>query len=340
MAAHDLSPAPLAPAGPAPYPMANPGYGKRDAPGQPPSTSSDFALLPARERYIAGFIERLPEGASMSVKRLAKQLPLYGQQAIASALKALSVAGHLRRVRCVVSTGGEVRWVFRTYWSRTARDNEWWAGQATAAPEAASVAVPEALAAAPVPEPVRTPETIAVPTQRTPPPPPAPSTPLTPPAPPAPAEPPVSPAYQALTQLGRLDARLPLSADDCAYLAPLAAQWLARGVSTEYLVQALTAGLPAKVGSPRGFTRDRLLKKIPPAPPSEPSPADVATATTTEYAMLECTSCRVPGPADALPDGLCRPCREPVAPETVSGAEDERDVHALVDGLRGMLRNR
>ncbi|MFE6976372.1 MarR family transcriptional regulator [Streptomyces sp. NPDC057682] len=332
MAAHDDSPAPLAPAGPAPYPMATPGYGKRDAPDQHPSSPTDFALLPARERYIAGFIERLPEGASMSVKSLAKQLPLYGQQAIASALKALSVAGHLRRVRCVVSTGGEVRWVFRTYWSRTARDNEWWAGQvATTTPEAVPEAVPVAVpedAYAPESAPVREAEAVAVP---------APRRPI---APPAPQEPPVSPAYQALTQLGRLDARLPLSADDCAYLAPLAAQWLARGVSTEYLVQALTAGLPASVGSPRGFTRDRLLKKIPPAPPSEPSPADVATATATEYAMLECTSCRVPGPADALPDGLCRPCREPEAPETVSGAEGERDVHALVDGLRGMLRNR
>ncbi|MFD7864639.1 MarR family transcriptional regulator [Streptomyces sp. NPDC059783] len=327
MAAHDDSPAPLAPAGPAPYPMATPGYGKRDAPDQHPSSPTDFALLPARERYIAGFIERLPEGASMSVKSLAKQLPLYGQQAIASALKALSVAGHLRRVRCVVSTGGEVRWVFRTYWSRTARDNEWWAGQvATTTPEAVPEAVPVAVpddAYALESAPVREAEAVAVPTQRR------------PIAPPAPQEPPVSPAYQALTQLGRLDARLPLSADDCAYLAPLAAQWLERGVSTEYLVQALTAGLPASVGSPRGFTRDRLLKKIPPAQPSEPS-LDAVTA----YAMLECTSCRVPGPADALPDGLCRPCREPEAPETVSGAEDERDVHALVDGLRGMLRNR
>ncbi|QTA33875.1 hypothetical protein JHY03_40650 [Streptomyces sp. CA-256286] len=62
----------------------------------------------------------------MSVKQLAKQLPLYGQQAISSALTALSVAGHLRRVRCAVGAGDETRWVFRTFWSRTAHDNEWW----------------------------------------------------------------------------------------------------------------------------------------------------------------------------------------------------------------------
>ncbi|NEE23302.1 MarR family transcriptional regulator, partial [Streptomyces sp. SID7499] len=107
--------------------MAKPGYGKRSAPDQRPRTRDDFALLPTRERYVAGFVDHLPDGAAMSVKTLAKQLPLYGQQAISTSLTALSVAGHLRRVRCpVTGTGDETRWVFRTFWSRTARDNEWW----------------------------------------------------------------------------------------------------------------------------------------------------------------------------------------------------------------------
>ncbi|MFH9197257.1 MarR family transcriptional regulator [Streptomyces anulatus] len=106
--------------------MAKPGYGKRSAPDQRPHTPHDFALLPTRERYVAGFVDRLPEGAAMSVKTLAKQLPLYGQQAISTALTALSVAGHLRRVRCAVGQGETTRWAFRTFWSRTARDNEWW----------------------------------------------------------------------------------------------------------------------------------------------------------------------------------------------------------------------
>ncbi|WP_050497892.1 hypothetical protein [Streptomyces griseus] len=63
-------------------------------------------------------------------------MPLYGQQAIGTSLNSLSVAGHLRRVRSRLTTGtgtgapngkgGEVRWTFRTFWSRTARDNEWW----------------------------------------------------------------------------------------------------------------------------------------------------------------------------------------------------------------------
>ncbi|MFI6950778.1 hypothetical protein [Streptomyces sp. NPDC050422] len=163
MAAQHLSPALPAPAVAAPYPMAQPGYGKRSAPDQLPSRPDDFALLPLRERYIAGFIEHLPEGASMSVKCLAKQIPLYGQQAIASALTALSVAGYLRRVRCAIGVGDEVRWVFRTFWSRTARDNEWWANRLTpgvpqpvrvpvAVAEYAPAAVPPQRAA-PAPEP-------------------------------------------------------------------------------------------------------------------------------------------------------------------------------------------
>ena len=86
--------------------MAKPGYGKRTASDQHPRTLNDFILLPTRERYVAGFIDHLPETAAMSVKVLAQQLPLYGQQAIGSALRALSVAGHLRRVRCEVGAGG------------------------------------------------------------------------------------------------------------------------------------------------------------------------------------------------------------------------------------------
>ncbi|WP_369020698.1 MarR family transcriptional regulator [Streptomyces californicus] len=136
MATQHLSPVPSAPVISHAYPMAKPGYGKRNAPDQRPPARDDFALLPARERYVAGFIDRLAQGAAMSVKQLAKHLPLYGQQAIGTSLNSLSVAGHLRRVRSRLTTGtgtgapngkgGEVRWTFRTFWSRTARDNEWW----------------------------------------------------------------------------------------------------------------------------------------------------------------------------------------------------------------------
>ncbi|MGW1219820.1 MarR family transcriptional regulator, partial [Streptomyces californicus] len=105
MATQHLSPVPPAPVISHAYPMAKPGYGKRNAPDQRPPAREDFALLPARERYVAGFIDRLPQGAAMSVKQLAKHLPLYGQQAIGTSLNSLSVAGHLRRVRSRLTTG-------------------------------------------------------------------------------------------------------------------------------------------------------------------------------------------------------------------------------------------
>lgn len=268
--------------------MAKPGYGKRSAPNQLPRTRADFALLPARERYVAGFVDHLPEGAAMSVKQLAKQLPLYGQQAISSALTALSVAGHLRRVRCAVGAGDETRWVFRTFWSRTAHDNEWWNTYLTAenttqadssAPDAPApdIAppppwVPDEERPPPVhdePGTEQDPEPAPVPSQRT-----LEQAPDAQPVLPAPAPQPCeagpSPAYLALARLGHEDRRLPLSADDCAELEPQAAEWLARGVSVDYLISALTAGLPAQVDTPLGFVRRRLTDKIPPRIPHHP----------------------------------------------------------------------
>lgn len=328
MATKQPSPAVSTPALSRPYPMANPGYGKRSVQDQTPSRADDFALLPARERCIAGFIDHLPDGAAMDVKNLARQLPLYGQQAVGSALNALSVAGHLRRVRCLVGEGEQVRWVFRTFWSRTARDNEWWGSHLAAE---GREAVPTAVVPSPPPwVPVEEPAPVAapaVPQQRAP--------------QPTPAQDAPSPAYLALAQLGRTDARLALSAADCAVLEARAAEWLDRGVDSEYLTQALTAGLPAKVDSPVGFVRRRLYDKIPPfvslvvAPPA---PDGLAHRT-----MLECTKCGTPGRPEALPDGLCRPCHRPDSSEPVvlpAGGLAESDVRSHAGHVRELLRSR
>ncbi|WP_432105768.1 MarR family transcriptional regulator [Streptomyces sp. bgisy091] len=347
MATQHLSSASQAPACSRPYPMAHPGYGKRSAPDQQPRTVADFELLPVRERSIAAFIDRLPDGAAMDVKGLAKQLPLYGQQAVASALKALSVAGYLRRVRCLVGgEGGPVRWVFRTFWSRTARDNEWWAaliadtGDRTGTRAGARPGVPaqraaEAPVRAGVPESA---EAVVAP---------APGVPVLTASVPAPAVGP-SEAFLALARLGQRDARLGLSEADCAVLEPLAAEWLARGADAARLTQALTAGLPASVDSPVGFVRRRLADKMPPrlrAAAAVPEPREAPV----RRAMLECVKCGVPGRPEALPDGLCRPCRQPAAPVTGAstdagtataadaGAPADRDVKAYVAGLRELL---
>ncbi|MFF4738690.1 hypothetical protein ACFY2W_22830 [Streptomyces sp. NPDC001262] len=105
--------------------MARPGYGKRSVPDQGPRTARTFAHLPPREASVAAHIDRLPDGAAMDIKTLAKELAAYGQQAVASALKAISSAGHLRRVRERLD-GDRTQWVQRTYFSRTPRSDAWW----------------------------------------------------------------------------------------------------------------------------------------------------------------------------------------------------------------------
>ncbi|MGW1880877.1 hypothetical protein [Streptomyces sp. NPDC001970] len=122
MAAENNSPALPTPA----HPMAKPGYGKRTVPGQTPRGKGDFDHLPAREAEVAAYIDRLPEGAAIDIKTLARELPRYGQQAVTKALNALAAAGHLRRVREPLGEGLS-QWVFRTYFTRTARDSAWWA---------------------------------------------------------------------------------------------------------------------------------------------------------------------------------------------------------------------
>ncbi|MFD7720441.1 MarR family transcriptional regulator, partial [Streptomyces sp. NPDC059814] len=97
------------------------------------------------------------------------------------------------------------------------------------------------------------------------------------------------------------------------------------------------AGLPARVDSPVGFVRRRLHDKIPPALPTAPTPPPAGTPV--RRVMMECTECGTPGHPEALPDGLCHPCRHP-EPDTTDTQADpfaERDVNAHVAGLRGLL---
>ncbi|GAA3002348.1 hypothetical protein Sfulv_33910 [Streptomyces fulvorobeus] len=106
--------------------MTNPGYGKRSAPYERPRTENDFGHLLPRDASIAAFIDRLPEGSDISVKTLAKALP-YGQCAVRTSLNRLQDAGHLRRGSECVATEEVLLWVTRTFFSRTARDDAWWA---------------------------------------------------------------------------------------------------------------------------------------------------------------------------------------------------------------------
>ncbi|MFJ8981058.1 MarR family transcriptional regulator [Streptomyces sp. NPDC102282] len=328
-----------APAASRPSRTARSGYGKQSVPGQEQARRDDFAFLPERERYVAGYVDRLPDGAAMDIKSLAKDLPLYGQMAIGTALRALAVAGHLRRVRCRVAGEGQCRWVTLTYWSRAARDNAWWAAQlagGTAVPEQA----PEPFAV-PVVPPQRVAEvdTTALPAMN----PPQPPVPESGPdmGGPHPSEAP-SPAYLVLAELGRHENRLALSAADCAVLEPLAAAWFARGVGADYVTSALTAGLPERIGSPVGLVRRRLTDKMPPHLPAAPGRASGPPGVPVRGLLVECAECGRPGPAGALPDGLCRPChavlQKPESSDRTPPEEVERDVPALVAGLRNLMR--
>ncbi|MFF7637264.1 hypothetical protein ACFZB9_29555 [Kitasatospora sp. NPDC008050] len=81
--------------------------------------------MPEREAYLAAYIDRLPDGAAIDTKTLAREQPRYGQQAVRSALRKLADLGHLLRIREKAGEG-LTRWVSRTYFSRTPRPTAWW----------------------------------------------------------------------------------------------------------------------------------------------------------------------------------------------------------------------
>jgi len=278
-----LSPAFL-PAHALPHPMANPGYGKRNAPDQLPRTADDFAHLPPREAAIAAYIDRLPNGADISVKTLAKTLP-YGQCALRTALNNLQREGHLRRGREHLADSGSQHWITRTWFSRTARDDDWWAAFARGG-------VPRESQNRPAPTRSR--------------------------------------AYILLAALGRETPALSLSATACADLAPLLTEWFARGATDEQVLQSLTAGLPTPVHHPAALIRNRLTTKLPP----EPAP------TRRPLRVLECAKCGTPGHPEALPGGICGPCRGEAAPPRPSVPLTPSAVHTRAAEARVAMVDR
>lgn len=289
MAAANLSAALRAPA----HPMAKAGYGKRHAPDQAPPSAADFTGLEPREAAIAAYVDRLPEGAAIGYKVLAEELPDYGQQACRSALDRLTRAGHLRRVRVHVTVAdGQMRWVTRTYFSRTARDADWWAahvrfvrGMDAPGQPPAPAAASAATEAVEVPEPgVRAPR---------------------------------SEAYDVLAGLGRREPRLQLSEGDCVELEHLVGEWLARGVGREQLTQALTSGLPASVHSAGPLLRKRLETKMPPSPAPRPE-KDHPSEQIVDIVMV-CLFCDEDETTTTLDHGVCRDCHAEIARDEAMG---------------------
>ncbi|MFF2849595.1 hypothetical protein ACFVT5_25150 [Streptomyces sp. NPDC058001] len=300
------------------HPHASPGYGKREAPAQLPPSEQDFAHLPRREAEIAGYLDRLDEGSAIGYKALASVLDGYGQQACRTAIGNLTDHGHIRHVlEHLTAADGCMRWVTRTYWSRTARDDAWWAefvrdihgtdvtvrrrsGKATVPGprvEPADADTPQ------VPEPERESEA-DLPSKD-------------PSQPPSPSP---SPAYTALARLGRQDPRMTLSGAECAALEPLAAEWLERGASVDHLTRALTAGLPVPVQNPGAIARHRLEKKMPPK--QTPAAAEPQGERVTR-ALMVCPLCDEDERTVNLVRGICEDCRA----EFMSPERDVRPGH-------------
>lgn len=301
----ELSAALRAPA----HPSAKPGYGKRSAPGQRPRTASDFAHLRPREAALAAYIDRLPEGAAIGYKPLAANVADYGQQACAKALKFLSHEGHLRLVKEHLCTAdNSFRWVTRTYFSRTSRDDDWWKAYVDSL---RGIDLTELERRQRDTTSAETAETAQKPERQ--------------PEPAAPAAP--SAAYRTLARLGRTDPRMTLSATECAALESLAAQWLARGATADHLTRSLTTGLPHPLHSPGAIARTRLESKMPPEPYQAP-----------EYitrAVMVCMGCEQPENVVTLIKGMCLDCNEEMEAYDVA---EERGlvIDAIPDTFRAV----
>ncbi len=341
MACANLSPALPSPS----HPMANTGYGKRPAGDEDPHADPDFAHLLPRDAEIAVFVDHLDTGHAMGYKAIAAAHPRYGQQAVRVSLGRITAAGHLRWIREHITVeDNSMRWVTRTYWSRTRRSAEWWENfarerhgkdvtehyfpgltrveeeaDAEVVAEAEQVAA-EAAADIEREEPV--------------------------------AEQP-SAAYQALAEAGAVDGRMPLSDGDCRSLEPLAAQWLAHGASPQDITKALTDGLPPAVDNPGGLARNRLERKMPPKKAKIRQKAGRRAQVT--RVLMVCGLCDADERTTEITHGLCRECMAEIetegpvvfygaVPDTflpgpresggLEGADEVVDVTERVDALR------
>ncbi|MEV5430540.1 hypothetical protein [Streptomyces sp. NPDC052701] len=278
------------PALPSPsHPMAKTGYGKRPAGDEDPHADPEFAHLSPRDREIAVFVDHLEEGHAMGYKAIAAEHPRYGQQAVRTSLRSLSDVGHLKQIREHITVEDDsMRWVTRTYWSRTRRSAQWWEDFAR---ERKGRIVTEdhrpGLARTDEPE-TPAPQAEAEPEPR--------------------PESPSDTAYRTLAQLRDADPRMPLSESDCRSLASLAGEWLSRGSTPQEITRALTEGLPSTVTNPGGLARNRLESKMP------PKKAKIRQKAASRRARVDrviecCITCDADERTTRITGGMCPECR-------------------------------
>ncbi|WP_405556549.1 hypothetical protein OHV08_22260 [Streptomyces canus] len=312
--------------------MAKTGYGKRPAGDEDPHADPDFAHLSPRDREIAVFVDHLEAGHAMGYKAIAAAHPLYGQQAVRSSLGRITLAGHLRWIKEHITVEDDsMRWVTRTYWSRTRRSTEWWEdfAQERHGKDVTEYHMPGLARVEDIEE--QAPET-------------------EPSEPDAPAAEQPSVAYRTLAELRDADPRMPLSDGDCRSLESLALEWLSLGATPHDITRALTAGLPPVVDNPGGLARNRLENKMPPKKAKIRQKA--ARRARVTRVIMACGLCDADERTVEIVSGLCRECLElceaegplyePV-PETflpgpravgLPGADEVIDVTDRVDALR------
>ncbi|MFE2261826.1 hypothetical protein [Streptomyces griseosporeus] len=257
-----------------------------------PYADADFAHLSPRDREIAVFVDHLEEGHAMGYKALAAAHPRYGQQAVRTSLGRIVLAGHLRWIKEHITVEDDsMRWVTRTYWSRTPRSEEWWAefvrarqGKDVTADHMPGLIRVESAEEQAAPEPEQTPEQEQA-----------------------------GAAYRALVGVRAADARMPLSEGDCRSLEPLAAEWLSRGATSDDITQALTDGLPPAVTNPGGLARKRLESKMPPKKAKVRQKA-VRRARVSRVIMA-CGLCDADERTTTITRGLCAECLELIEAE-------------------------
>ncbi|MFI0943196.1 hypothetical protein [Streptomyces sp. NPDC021020] len=128
-----------------------------------------------------------------------------------------------------------------------------------------------------------------------------------------PSTPPNAASPEAAALLHRMTAaepRLRLGAAEAMTLAPLVTPWLERGLGPRDLSPALLSGLPERVHNASAFLRDRLTRKLPPAPLAAPP----------KPRSHECVGCARPIPYE----GTCRTCAEADAPPPDADTERAR----------------
>jgi hypothetical protein len=132
-------------------------------------------------------------------------------------------------------------------------------------------------------------------------------------------------AAGVLHRIGVAVPALALRSSDVLRLAPLAADWLARGASELQLRNELTDGLPATIKSPARLVENRLTRKMPPVP-------------VVAVPLADCGQCFNPLPRGQQ-TGICGRCAG-VAPAAQSAAPVAVGQSSEAASLLAQIRDR